>query len=241
MPYPQDLTGKFINYRIHPGGNPKDLSARVVKGCLPGQTTTASLDVHDCEQTSKPKGKFQIVLSSLNPRPKWSFTFLNYEPGYVTTARLNKPVLTGPMSGCYLFTYNYCAAPMLAHVGTYQGQNTKQSIAAKQSWIYATKDTDISSISGCNPFDYFRNPDMSTVRGIPGKPNIFGYFTGTAAYAIMFFNIAQSHSSLGNTLHKTVCVKKMTLMPWSSILAMRTFKGVDESKDPYGMKEIRKI
>jgi hypothetical protein len=42
MPYPQDLVGKYINYKIHQGGA-VNMSSQLVNGVLPGQTTAASM------------------------------------------------------------------------------------------------------------------------------------------------------------------------------------------------------
>ncbi len=241
MAYPEDLVGKFIDYKVYPGGSPRNWSGHVVNGLLPGQTSNASLNVLECERDSKPGSKFEIVISSLNPKPRWNFTFLNYEPGYVTTAPLAAPVLTGPMSGCYLFTYTHRGAAMVAHVGTYMGENTTESIKAKLSWLRAADDVDITQIAGGNPLDYFRDVNMSSVRGIPGKPNIFGYFTSTAAYAIMLFNIAANINAIGPHLSKVVAVKKMHLQPWSSIAALRTFRDVADDDDLIGIPEIQRL
>jgi hypothetical protein len=241
MAYPQDLAGKFIEYKINPGGSPRDWSSRLVDGVLPGRTSTASLSVHECERSSKPPKRFQIVVKNLRTSPRWSFTFLDFEPGYVTTTPLTGPVLTGPMSGCYLCTYTFKGAAMVAHVGTYQGQDTEESKTAKLGWLNYVDDTDVKNVFAGNPLECLKTPDMSSVRGILGKPSIYGYFTTGAAYAIMLFHLQGGESSLGLNLHKVVQVKRMTMKPWSQVAALPTFKGLVKEGSLTGTQEIRRL
>ena len=215
MPYPQDLVGRYINYKINQGGT-NDMSAHLVNGVLPGQTTAATAAVY----TGTPpvgQGRYQVV----NTNVPWVFTFLKYYAGFVTTSPLTGHVMTGPMSGCYLCTYNQ-GGQKLAHVGT--ADKVSDSIKAKQAWLTFVARVDVSGVKGGSPGDYFRFGDIRRLMTVGSPiPQIVGYFAAGAAYAILLGAVRTTQNPLGLNLLKVLAVKTMTMQPWSSIAAMRRF------------------
>jgi hypothetical protein len=68
----------------------------------------------------------------------WSFAFLQYVAGAVTVASLvRKSVLTGPISGCFLFKYNDGGHQKVAHVGTANDSESDETKRANGSWVNA--------------------------------------------------------------------------------------------------------
>jgi len=218
MPYPQDLVGKYINYKIDQGGT-GNMSAHLVNGVLPGQTTAATVAVY----TGVPpvgQGKYQVV----NTNVPWTFTFLKYYAGFVTTAPLTGPVMTGPMSGCYLCKYTR-GGQKLAHIGTAHNPQDPASIAAKKAWLTFVARGDVSGVKGGSPADYFPFGEIKAAMRVGDPvPQVVGYFAAGAAYAILLAAVRTSQNPAGLNLLKVAAVKTMTMQPWSSIAAMRRFK-----------------
>ncbi len=214
MPYPQDLLGKYVDYRIDPGGS-RTAGMALVNGVLPGQTTNAMVNVYNGDAVNTP---------GLNP--VWNFAFLKYIAGAVTTASLAGAVLTGPMSGCYLCKYTQNGQPGLAHVGTANSPDSADSVAAKTAWLAFVGLPGVSAVTGGSPFDYFTTSEYQAAMLSPGLiPSVCGYFAGGSAYAMLFAPLPVTMNGLGGRrLLKVAGVKAMTLQPWSTIAAMRTFR-----------------
>lgn len=250
MPYPQDLVGKYINYKIDPGGFMKvSMRGELVNGVLPGKTTAATVAVYTgvlpvtgvppvtghskflprALHTGVPPVTGQGAMQVTNTNLPWTFTFLKYFGGAVTVAPLMGPVLTGPMSGCYLCKYNQ-GGQKLAHIGTVNTQNSPGSIAAKQAWVTFVARTDVSMVKGGSPADYFHTSDhlaatFETARAQDKKfPSVVGYFAGGAAYAMLLASVPVTKNPPGLHLMKVASLKTMTMQPWSSIKAMRRFR-----------------
>ncbi|MGC2658532.1 MAG: hypothetical protein WA324_11300 [Bryobacteraceae bacterium] len=219
MPYPADLVGKYINYRVDPGRNNANGLA-LVNGVLPGQTTAAAVSVYT---GGAPNGLGVIPMAP--HLPNWNFTFLKYVAGAVTTAGLGGPVLTGPMSGCYLCKYTQAGVQGLAHVGTANAPDSVESVAAKNAWVTFTGRGDVSAVSGGTPFDYFTTNEYAAAMVVPGHvPLVAGYFDGGSSYSMLLAPVPPTKNSLGVALLKVAALKTMTLQPWATIAAMRTFR-----------------
>lgn len=227
MPYPQDLVGKYIAYTFDPGGNYRT-GTPLVNGVLPGQTTLSTVKVYRANAPAPPaRGQRRTP-----PLVPWRFTFLKYLAGAVTTSPLAGGVLTGPMSGCYLFRHTVAGVQHIAHVGTADKQDSQESIQAKANWRNFATLPNIANVWGCAPKDYIPNAEI--VNAIVGRlagprsiPMVAGYFNGAMAYAMLLApvpaNMIPPHVPRGTNLLHVAGVKRMTLQPWATIGAMRTF------------------
>jgi len=213
MPYPQDLVGRFVAYRIDPGGTMNlGMQGQLVNGLLPGQTTAAAVAVY----TGTPFN---------NTNAPWNFTFLKYYAGAVTTAPLGGgPVMTGPMTGCYLCKYTQGGAQGLAHIGTANAVDSAESIAVKTAWKTFVARNDVSQVTGGTPFDYFTTGEFRAAMLSPSAiPSVVGYFDGGASYAMLLAPVPQNMNPPVPML-KVAGLKSMTLQPWATIAGLRTFR-----------------
>lgn len=256
MPYPQDLVGKYVNYTVDPGGTMNAaLAAGFVHGILPGQTTTVTAQVYATPAPAPPimgghraappppiMGGHRVsptAVNVVNTNAPWNFTFLKYVGGAVTMASLATPVLTGPMSGCFLCSYTQ-GGQNLAHIGTANSPDSQETRDVKVAWMAFVARADVSSVSGGDPYDYFPTTEFqaATINGQP--PLVCGYFDGTSAYAILFSPLPRNMNPPGLNLIKVAAVKKMTLQPWSAIAAMTKFSSERiPNPNPYDPSIIR--
>ena len=212
MLYPRDLLGKYVNYKVDPGGSAPAVG--LVNGLLPNQTARVAAAVYE---GADPK-------TAVDTKQIWTFTFLKYCPGTVTVTSLAEgAVLTGPMSGCYLCKYNRLGQK-LAHIGTGDSMTSDASVKAKKAWLSFVSRYDVSDVTGAKPDDFF---SLGDVRAAMFKsadiPAIVGYFVSGEAHAMVLAPVPASENPLGVRLSKVAASKKMTLQPWSSIAAMRRF------------------
>jgi hypothetical protein len=81
----------------------------------------------------------------------WQYTFLPYYPGLVTYCGLHdQQILTGWMSGCYIFRYVHKGKRHVAHVGTHE-TDTMKSDTAKSLWKAFADSADVSDVWGFTP------------------------------------------------------------------------------------------
>lgn len=211
MPYPQDLVGKYLNFKIDQGGSAAS-DVTVVDGVVPNKVTRHTVVVYDVVPAAGPPPRIT--------NPPWVFSFLKYWEGAVTTGPLVGPMMTGPLSGCYVFTYNR-NGPHMAHVGT--GATVQSSTQAKQAWVTFEARGDVTGAKGGSAADYFTGERAAGMIG--GKiPEVVCYIAGAQAYAIMMVQLPKSHNPSRFSLMQVLAVKRMTLQPWSSIKAMRRFQ-----------------
>jgi hypothetical protein len=164
-------------------------------------------------------------LRFLNTNSPWHFTFLKYVAGSVTTAPLTGGVLTGPMSGCYLCRYAQGGQQGLAHIGTYNTPDSPESVAVKAAWRQFVALPNVSGVQGGSPFDYFPTQEFQAAMLGPGSiPLVCGFFAGGgAAHAVLLAPVPSSmHPPV--PLLKVAALKTMTLQPWATIAALRTFR-----------------
>jgi len=218
MPYPRDLLDKVVQYRVDPGVtmNPT-LRTRMVDGVLPGQTVSETVSVRN----EGAWGVFKQKVSGNAPLP-WTFTFLRYVGGAVTTASLRAPVLTGPMSGCYLFRYQR-TVPMVAHVGTANSGDSEATVGVKRAWRAFAALPNVTQVEGGDPFECFSFEELRAATPNPScLAVVCGYFTPAGqAYAILLSPVPKSVPPL----LKVAQVKPMTLRPWASLSALPKFMG----------------
>lgn len=129
MPYPADLVGKVVDINFETDLRPSEL-----KGIKPLHGLSAQMDVPVFDYHPPRAG-----VGGAPPIPQrfadtgapWNIEFLWWYPGENTTCRLQRPVLTGPMSGCYLFRY-VSGGPRIVHIGTCEV--AQESLRTKQNW-----------------------------------------------------------------------------------------------------------
>ena len=213
MLYPRDLLGKYVNYKVDPGGSAPAVG--LVNGLLPNQTARVAAAVYE---GADPK-------TAVDTKQIWTFTFLKYCPGTVTVTSLAEgAVLTGPMSGCYLCKYNRLGQK-LAHIGTAHSTTDASSVKAKKAWLSFVSRPDVSDVTGAKPDDFFSFGDIKAAMFNGGDiPAVVGYFVTGEAHAMLLAPVPTNQNPLGVRLSKVVAFKKMTMQPWSSIAAMRRFR-----------------
>jgi hypothetical protein len=223
MAYPADLVGKAIQMRI-----PKNpLTAVNPNLILTGHAPDLTVGVFSYTPGRPGAGGAPPVPPRfVNLNAPWNISFLEYHPGEVTTVRLQRPVLTGPMSGCYLFSY-VVGGPRIAHVGTHDlGPDAPFSVRAKTNWKAYIAQQGATSIVGATPADFYSPGERATsqIGKMGGVPQVYGLFeVGGNSYAVLLAPIGSDVTVMPN-MWKFVALKQMTLQPWSSIAALRTFR-----------------
>jgi len=159
--------------------------------------------------------------------PPWQISFLEYVPGEVTTVRLQRPVLTGPMSGCYLFRYTV-GGPRIAHVGTHDlGPDSPLSVQAKNNWRAYVTQKNATDVLGVSPADFYSPGERGAkqVGRMGGVPEIYGLFEpGGTSYALLMAPMGTDTSPTIRKLYLVQGIKQMNLLQWSAISALRTFR-----------------
>ncbi|MEY1555827.1 hypothetical protein AB3Y40_09355 [Yoonia sp. R2331] len=101
-------------------------------------------------------------------------TLLYYIAGLTTFCGLRHvPVITGYMSGCYLFRYRRNGDMRVAHVGTHDA-NAELSTRAKDAWKAYAAQPHITEIYGFDPIRDVSDNLMRTTIGQGPDPKIFG-------------------------------------------------------------------
>jgi hypothetical protein len=251
MAHPDDLVGSFTTYRMLSSSKFPGAERQLVKGVLPTQSAAATAILYDYQpvgitglsgrgivkSSSVIQAKRTIDTSNtgLNPDPgsgkkfvpngkSWNFTFLKYVPGYTTVCPLTTNVLTGPMSGCFLFTYMMGGQMMVSHVGT-TIDSEEDTDKVKAGWRVFAKRQDVSAVQGASPFHVFEMDEITkgTYKGVP--PSFGGYFLPNGqAYAIMFAPVPVSWKPLTGWTARISKVKPMPLQPWSVLENHSKFK-----------------
>jgi hypothetical protein len=208
MPNPTNFIGQCIQYRIDPG------QANVATGALTpktGMTSAANVRI----------GNDPRNLVGGTP---WSFTFLKYSAGDVTTCALNGNAMTGPFTGCYAFTYNSNGQPTLAHVGTAHNSEDPGSIRAKQVWqnIVLGGATNIKGESPAKQFSLSEQQKVSADNGLR-LPIVCGYYEAGNAWAILFVPAVAGVTDVPGVL-RIATARAMPQLDWNLVKAMREFR-----------------
>jgi len=161
------------------------------------------------DQVRKVRDKGHTLLS-VDRRKMMTFTQLYYVPGLTTVCGISGvPVLTGFMSGCYLFRYRDNGALYAAHVGTHD-TNQKANDKAKAAWKNHIAQAHITDVFGYDPA---RDVSLGLIQQAAkiGAPNVFGMWEGNGGVRV---GIIARHQDNSWTL---VGVEAVPLRPWSSI------------------------
>ena len=210
MAMPQDLVGRYIEYTIHMGGAVGG-TANDHGQVMTTQTTPAMVNVYNS--------------GLVRTGPPWTFTYLKYVPGAVTVAALGGGVMTGPLSGCYIFRYAH-NGQKVAHVGTAHNPTDAGTVAAKTAWRALVATPNVNNVTGSSPASCVSVDDARHARikaGRPqdaGMPIVVGYYTGVASYAMLVtpvpqFNLPNAFN--GRHLLRVGAVKQMVMEPWNTI------------------------
>lgn len=225
MAYPNDLLGKAIQVmftrKAVPAANPNLV--------LSQHAHDLAVTVYDYTPARPGVGGAPPIppkFTTMNLLP-WQISFLEYVPGEVTTVRLQRPVLTGPMSGCYLFRYTV-GASRIAHVGTHDlGPASPLSVQAKDNWRAYVTQRNATNLLGVSPADLFSPTERASnqVGRMGGVPEIYGLFEpGGNSYALLMAPMGVDTSPTLRNLYLVQGIRPMRLLQWSAISALRTFR-----------------
>lgn len=160
----------------------------------------------------------------------WVFYYLKYVPGAVTVAPLQgRPVMTGPLSGCYIFRYTQ-NTPKLAHVGTAHNALDAATLSAKTAWGGVMADRAVNSVTGSSPFHVWTGNDFQNAMIVKGgePPITVGYYTDTGSYAMLLSKVPNTHlptAFKGRAMLRVSSVKQMTMQTWDAIKRGPKFAG----------------
>lgn len=229
MPYPQDLVGKFIGYRMDVGIAipPNLLRGMVVDGVLTGRVTEANVPVYQHFPGHPGVGGAPPVPDRwINTNVNWSFAFLQYVAGAVTVASRQKSVLTGPMSGCFLFKYADGGPEKVAHVGTANEPESEATKLAKDSWRFVASLRRVSQIAGASPYKVFDFDEIAAAVLATGYiPMVAGYFDRTGpAYSMLLSPVPPAMNPPVTPMLKVSALKTMSLTSWNTIRNLPQFR-----------------
>lgn len=216
MPNLDTLAGKYIDFRIPPGGTlsaaERDRMDRGSPGMLRGKSRVVTASIYDAARDPAPTGAV-------------TFRFLEYGQGAITNCRMDHPVLTGPLSGCWCFTYKRGTQKRVAHVGTLVSPTSAESIFVKDSWKariakrHRDPTKDITQVRGNNAAQIMGDAETHVlyqqVGGSPYDINVCAYFVNDRAWSILVCVEA------GRT--RIVKVKPMPLVDWARAAQLQVF------------------
>ncbi|WP_444995365.1 hypothetical protein [Aliikangiella sp. IMCC44359] len=139
-------------------------------------------------------------------------TLLYYVPGLTTYCGMRGlPVITGYMSGCYLFRYRSRGELRAAHVGTHD-TNKEWNDKAKDAWKSLTRQRHITDIWGFDPLKDVSMKLLMDAQKI-GAPQVMGIWdgNGSARIAVM----ANPRGRAGKKV--LVGIEAAPLRAWASI------------------------
>jgi hypothetical protein len=216
MPNLDSLVGKYIDYRIPPGGTLTAAeNARMMQGSpgmLRGKSQMVTARVYDTANSAASTGVT-------------NFRFLEYGQGAITNCRMDQPVLTGPLSGCWCFTYLRGAQKRVAHVGTLVSPTSPESVFVKNSWKariaahQGNASMKITQVKGNNAAQIMGDAEthvlFQQVGGSPYDINVCAYFVNDQAWSILVCKEG------GKT--RIVKVKPMPLVDWARAQQLMVF------------------
>lgn len=151
-----------------------------------------------------------LTLQSADRRKSIPYTQLYYVPGLTTYCDIaGTPVLTGFMSGCYLFRYRQNGQLRAAHIGTHD-TNKEANDKAKAAWKALVASPGVTDVFGYDPA---KDISMGLIQkgARIGAPNVFGMWEGNGGTRV---GIIVRHQDNSWTL---VGIEHAPLRPWSSI------------------------
>lgn len=140
------------------------------------------------------------------------YTLLYFVPGLTTYCGIRGiPVITGYMSGCYLFRYRSNGELRAAHVGTHD-TNKEWSDKAKDAWKSLTRQAHITDIWGFDPLRDVSTRLLMDAQRV-GTPEVVGIWDGNGGARIGV--VANPRQKFGKKV--LVGIEPAPLRPWASI------------------------
>jgi hypothetical protein len=125
----------------------------------------------------------RVSIKKLDGRIR-EFTFLNYFRGCMTRVPLeNSPVITGPMSGCWLMSYRNDneRKTYAVHIGTDEIDPTATSLV-KEAWNTLTREPGKTVVGGFKPGPRRHTPLPKCKEGESDSPTFLGIFATDGKY-----------------------------------------------------------
>jgi hypothetical protein len=215
MAYPQDLTGRYLGWKLDLGGGGP------ARNPVTNVVNNASVTV-DAPVFTNPNGTGR--------QAPWSFRFLKYVQGETTVCQLGNGVLTGPLSGCWIFRYN-CNGPMVSHVGTVSA-GSSASLDAKRRWVAYANQNNATQIWGVRTSDITKlTLDIASrahllMQNPVVAPDIMKmyvclYFDAASAYMLVMAPLKNRPQCA-----QVLKVRQATPQPWASVKMLREFQEV---------------
>jgi hypothetical protein len=140
-----------------------------------------------------------------------TYTLLYYVAGLSTYCGIRgKTILTGFMSGCYLFRYRQGGELRAAHVGT-DNTNMQLNTAAKAAWKTVTSDPTVSEIVGFDPANDVSAKLLADATKLGGVIQIMGIWEGNGGMRVGLVSTGREGTM------KLVGIEPAPLRPWASI------------------------
>ena len=141
------------------------------------------------------------------------YTLLYYIPGLTTFCGIRGiPVLTGYMSGCYLFRYRRRGVLCAAHVGT-DLDNAEWNRHAKETWKSYVDRPHITDVFGFDPLKDVSMALLQRAQSVGHTPQVIGIWEGNGAARIGV--VASSRTQPGKMI--LVGIEHAPLRPWAAI------------------------
>ena len=141
------------------------------------------------------------------------FTLLYFVPGLTTYCGLRGiPVITGYMSGCYLFRYRRRGELRAAHVGTHDNLD-EWSTKAKDAWKRVANSPNTTEIMGFDPLKDVSMQLLARAQQAGTTPQVAGIWEANGSARIAVF--ANSRTQPGKKI--LVGVEAAPLRPWAAI------------------------
>lgn len=249
MTFPEDIDGKYFKFRVPESGQVPGHQVGLmhrehapafcsVRGEFVPRPRSGAIGGGPPPVPPRPGARG--TPPPLPPRP-FQFTWLNYVRGGVTHAELGRGVLTGKMSGCYIFTYAFMGRVDVAHVGTVDWETSAGSAAAKRTWVDFCEHGAASPIEGqaairptqvkgASPSAYFSDEEKFAVATVgAGMPFVLCYTgAGGRMYSLLCYEAKPDLGPVPGEPDwiKVHAVREMTLQPWDSLKQLRSFRDI---------------
>jgi hypothetical protein len=136
-------------------------------------------------------GSIANVSPGVNPDPAKAhrnFNWLMWFPGLVSYVPLNRDVLSGPFSGCWMVVFRLNGVQCVGHIGL-DAPGTPVTQQAKVAWSRFANAFPGDLIGGFRPSDEWPNAALPPRQPGEGAPDIFGLVTQTGEmYSFCTYN-----------------------------------------------------
>lgn len=190
--YLSNILGKSVNEPIHSNNGVGDIRA-----------------LWHRPQKQRVKGQRLLATDGTS----LTYTLLYYIPGLTTYCPHRRtPILTGYMSGCYLFRYRLHGQLYVAHVGTHD-TNQEFNDKAKSAWKTFVASQPVTDVMGFDPINDVSDALLARAVAVGAKPAIVGAWEqdGSARVGV----VVSDGANPGNRI--IVDLEYARLRPWREI------------------------